>query len=103
MFSFDLKILLTVASSLFTAYTSVKGSMVLVRPMAKKLIPAVRSYVYSKLKSLFTPLSFNLTFIIDELYGVARNQVYDAAKVYLQTIGTSPSTQRLRVGKTHRQ
>ncbi|KAM1971847.1 hypothetical protein ACFX16_018727 [Malus domestica] len=81
MFSFDLKILLTVASSLFSAYTSVEGSMLLVHLMAKKLIPAVRSYVYSKPKSLFTPLSFNLTFIIDELYGVARNQVYDAVKL----------------------
>ncbi|KAM2667192.1 hypothetical protein EV2_018915 [Malus domestica] len=83
MFSFDPKILLTVASSLFSAYTFVAGSMVLVRPMAKKLIPAVCSYIYSKLKSLFTSLSSNLTFIIDELYGAACNQVYDAAEVYL--------------------
>ncbi|PQQ15208.1 AAA-ATPase [Prunus yedoensis var. nudiflora] len=88
----------TTASSMFSAYASFAGSMMLVRSMANQLIPdPIRSYLYSKLNYLFTPLSSNLTMIIDELSGAARNQVYDAAEVYLKTIAISPSTERLRV------
>ncbi|PQP96389.1 AAA-ATPase [Prunus yedoensis var. nudiflora] len=94
----------TTASSMFSAYASFAGSMMLVRSMANQLIPdPIRSYLYSKLNYLFTPLSSNLTMIIDELSGAARNQVYDAAEVYLKTIAISPSTERLRVRKTSRQ
>ncbi|XP_021833867.1 AAA-ATPase At2g18193-like [Prunus avium] len=94
----------TTASSMFSAYASFAGSMMLVRSMANQLIPdPIRSYLYSKLNYLFTPLSSNLTMIIDELSGAARNQVYDAAEVYLKTIPISPSTERLRVRKTSRQ
>ncbi|KAJ7953049.1 Aaa-atpase [Quillaja saponaria] len=90
-------------TALFSAYASFTASMMLVRSMADQLIPhPLRSYLTSALHYLFTPLSSNLTIVIDEKCGMTSNQVYNAAEVYLRT-KISPSTQRLRVSKTQRQ
>ncbi|GMP27355.1 hypothetical protein CsSME_00003388 [Camellia sinensis var. sinensis] len=71
--------------------------------MANDLVPSpVRSYLNSALRYLFTPLSTQLTIVVDEHCGITRNQVYDAAEVYLRT-KINPNTERLKVGKTSRQ
>ncbi|ONH97029.1 hypothetical protein PRUPE_7G165500 [Prunus persica] len=99
---FSLKDAPTTASTLFSAYASFAASMMLVRSMADQLIPRqLHSYIYSSLSYLFTPLSPHLTLIIDEHSGMTRNQVYDAAELYLRT-KISPLTERLRVSKTPR-
>ncbi|KAJ8770613.1 hypothetical protein K2173_021260 [Erythroxylum novogranatense] len=91
------------ASTLFSAYASFAGSMMLVRSMANELIPyELRSYIYSAIHYLITPLSSKLTLVVDEHYGISRNHVYDAAELYLGT-KISPSTERLRIGKTPKQ
>lgn len=75
----------------------------LIRSMEKELIPdELRSYLSTAIPYLFTPLSPNITLVIDEHFGVSRNQVYDAAEIYLKT-KISPSTERLKIGKTPRQ
>uniref|UniRef100_A0A6N2LDA9 AAA+ ATPase domain-containing protein n=1 Tax=Salix viminalis TaxID=40686 RepID=A0A6N2LDA9_SALVM len=80
-----------------------KRSMMLIRSMANELIPfELRSYLSTAIHYLFTPLSTNTTLVIDEHCGMSRNQVYDAAEIYLKT-KISPSTERLRIGKTSRQ
>ncbi|XVF59680.1 hypothetical protein PTKIN_Ptkin07bG0295300 [Pterospermum kingtungense] len=90
-------------SSLFSAYASFAGSVMLVRSMANELIPhQLRSYLFSTLHYFFTPLSPNLTLAIDESCGMTRNQVYEAAEVYLRT-RISPTTERLKVSKTRKQ
>ncbi|KAJ6732852.1 BCS1 AAA-TYPE ATPASE [Salix koriyanagi] len=90
-------------STLFSAYASFAGSMMLIRSMANELIPyELRSYLSTAIHYLFTPLSLNTTLVIDEHCGMSRNQVYDAAEIYLKT-KISPSTERLRIGKTSRQ
>ncbi|KAB5547601.1 hypothetical protein DKX38_011007 [Salix brachista] len=90
-------------STLFSAYASFAGSMMLIRSMANELIPyELRSYLSTAIHYLFTPLSPNITLVIDEHCGMSRNQVYDAAEIYLKT-KISPSTERLRIGKTSRQ
>ncbi|XWS45466.1 hypothetical protein CRYUN_Cryun15aG0139100 [Craigia yunnanensis] len=91
------------ASTLFSAYASFAGSMMLVRSMANELIPhQLRSYLFSTFRYFFTPLSPNLTLAIDERCGMSKNQVYEAAEVYLSTrIG--PKTERLKVSKTRKQ
>lgn len=92
------------ASAIFSAYASVAASTMLVRSMANELIPQeLRAYVFSGLRHLFTPLSTSsLTLIVDEFSGMSRNQLFDAAALYLRT-KLSPSTSRLRVSKLPRQ
>ncbi|TYH44623.1 hypothetical protein ES332_D11G208100v1 [Gossypium tomentosum] len=91
------------ASSLLSAYASFAGSMMLVRSMANELIPhQLRSYLYSAFRYFFTPLSPDLTLAIDERCGMSKNQVYEAAEVYLST-RISPKTERLKLSKTRKQ
>ncbi|OMO84471.1 hypothetical protein COLO4_22021 [Corchorus olitorius] len=91
------------ATTLFSAYASFAGSMMLVRSMANELIPPqLRSYLFSTFRYFFNPLSPNLTLAIDERFGMLKNQVYEAAEVYLST-KISPKTERLKVAKTRKQ
>ncbi|KAM1047830.1 hypothetical protein FF1_027056 [Malus domestica] len=106
--SLNLKEMPTNASSLFSAYASFAAFMMLVRTAANELMnlvpDRVRAYIESVLLRLFSPLSasHDLTLVIDENAGMTRNEVYEAADVYLQT-KISPSNERLRVSKTPRQ
>ncbi|ONH96915.1 hypothetical protein PRUPE_7G159400, partial [Prunus persica] len=94
------------ASSMFSAYASFATFMMVFRSMANDFIPdPLRTYISSSLSYLFSPLSglfsFYLTLAFYEYSDMSRNQVYDAAAVYLdKKIG--PATQRLRVSKTPR-
>ncbi|KAL5557390.1 hypothetical protein UlMin_039626 [Ulmus minor] len=91
------------ASSLFSAYFSFTASMMMLRSMANELLPhELRSYISSTIQYLFTPLSPDLTLIINEFSGLTRNQVYDAATIYLRTKVT-PATSCLQVSKVPRQ
>ncbi|KAL5557391.1 hypothetical protein UlMin_039627 [Ulmus minor] len=93
----------TTVSSMFSAYASFAGTMMLVRSMANDLIPhELRSYLSSAFHYLFTPLSSDLTLVVEEFSGMSRNQVFDAAELYLRT-KVSPATSRLRVSKTPKQ
>ncbi|KAF5454437.1 hypothetical protein F2P56_024103 [Juglans regia] len=87
-------------SSLFSAYASMAASMMLVRSMANEIIPQpVRGFLLSTLRYYFKPHSDRLTLIIEENCGMSRNQVYDAAEVYLCT-KISPNTERLKISKS---
>ncbi|XP_062144141.1 AAA-ATPase At5g17760-like isoform X2 [Alnus glutinosa] len=87
-------------SSLFSAYASMAASMMLVRSMANELIPhPIRGYVLSTLRFYFKAHSPKLTLVIEEMSGMSRNQVYDAAEIYLCT-KISPNTERLKIGKS---
>ncbi|CAL8171158.1 unnamed protein product [Prunus armeniaca] len=94
------------ASSMFSAHASFATFMMVFRSMANDFIPdPLRTYISSSLSYLFSPLSglfsFYLTLAFYEYSDMSRNQVYDAAAVYLEKkIG--PATQRLRVSKTPR-
>ncbi|KFK40192.1 hypothetical protein AALP_AA3G342000 [Arabis alpina] len=91
------------ASSLFSAYASLTGILMLLKSIFHDFVPdQLRSYFTDLFNRYFTPKSNNLTVIIDENFGLNRNQVYDAAEMYLRNkIG--PETERLRVGKTPKQ
>lgn len=87
-------------SSLFSAYASVAASMMLVRSMANEIIPQpIRGFLLSTLRYYFKPNSHNLTLVIEENCGMSRNQVYDAAEVYLCT-KISPDNERLKISKS---
>lgn len=101
MFSF--KDMPATASAMFSAYASIAASVMLVRSLANDLIPfELRSYLFSTIRNLFTPLSSNLTLLVDEFSGMTRNQVFDAAETYLRT-KVGPATSRLRISKAPRQ
>ncbi|CAH8385032.1 unnamed protein product [Eruca vesicaria subsp. sativa] len=90
-------------SSLFSAYASLTGFFMLFRSMLQDFVPVqLRNYFSRLLDRFLTPKSKTLTVIIDENFGSNRNQVFDAAELYLRSkIG--PETERLRVGKTPKQ
>ncbi|XP_004289097.1 PREDICTED: uncharacterized protein LOC101300961 [Fragaria vesca subsp. vesca] len=102
MFTLNPKDMSTTASTLFSAYASFAASMMLIRSITDQLFPCqFRSYIYSFFGHFFTTPSSNLTLIVEECCGMTRNQVYDAAEVYLQT-KISPLTERLKISKTPR-
>ncbi|KAH7858089.1 hypothetical protein Vadar_019863 [Vaccinium darrowii] len=92
------------ASTLFSTYASYAASMMLIRTMANDLVPSpVRTYLQSALHRFIAPVSNQITIIVDERYGgISRNQVFDAAEVYLAT-KINPNTERFKVGKTPKQ
>ncbi|XP_022943068.1 AAA-ATPase At5g17760-like isoform X1 [Cucurbita moschata] len=89
--------------SLFSAYASMAGSLMLFRSMANDLIPApVRSYIGAGIRRFFNSHSTSLfTLIIEDTNGMSPNQIFDAAETYLSTKITS-DTARLRITKTPR-
>ncbi|KAI4327648.1 hypothetical protein L6164_020084 [Bauhinia variegata] len=87
-------------SSMFSAYASMTASVMLMRSMANDLIPQpIRGYLANAFRYLIKPHSPNLTLVIEESSGIARNQVYDAAEVYLST-RVSPLNERLKIFKS---
>nr|XP_011462443.1 PREDICTED: mitochondrial chaperone BCS1-like [Fragaria vesca subsp. vesca] len=91
-------------ASLFSAYASLAGSLMLFRTVAKQLIPKqFRPYLYSLFRRyIWNSLSSHLTLVINEYSGLSHNQVFEAAEVYLPTkIG--PSNDCLQASKTPRQ
>ncbi|CAH8357749.1 unnamed protein product [Eruca vesicaria subsp. sativa] len=91
------------ASTLFSAYASLTGFLMLFRSVLNDFVPEqLRSYFSRLLDRFFTPKSQYLTVTIDENFKYKRNQVFEAAEMYLRNkIG--PETERLRVGKTPKQ
>ncbi|CAL0311483.1 unnamed protein product [Lupinus luteus] len=103
---FRLKEMSTSASTMFSAYASFAATTMLVRSMANELIPhPLRSSLCTLFHYLFTPLSPNLTLIIDQCSseGMTRNQLYDSAQLYLTTKINASTQRRLHVSKTPRQ
>ncbi|XP_027074001.2 AAA-ATPase At2g18193 [Coffea arabica] len=91
------------ATSLFSAYASLAGTIMLFRSLVNDIIPpSLRSYIQSFLAYLFTFPSTQITIIIDEQNGMTRNQVYDSAEIYLST-KISPTTERFKVYKSPKQ
>ncbi|PON71483.1 Spastin [Parasponia andersonii] len=87
-------------SSLFSAYASMAASMMLFRSMVNEMVPhPVRGYLLSTLRYFFKAHAPALTLVIDESNGISRNQVYDAACVFLCT-KISPKTERLKISKS---
>ncbi|XP_062102457.1 AAA-ATPase At3g50940-like [Humulus lupulus] len=87
-------------SSLFSAYASMAASVMLFRSMANEIVPRpVRGYLLSTLRYFFKAHTPMLTLVIEESPGISRNQVFDAAGVYLCT-KISPNTNRLKICKS---
>ncbi|XP_051148303.1 AAA-ATPase At2g18193-like [Andrographis paniculata] len=94
----------SMAGNIFSAYASMAASMMLFRSIARDIIPEpLKSFLYSALSRLFGAMSSaRMTMVVDEQSGFSRNQIYDAAEVYLRT-KINPDSDRLKVNKTRKQ
>ncbi|KAL2552834.1 P-loop containing nucleoside triphosphate hydrolase superfamily protein [Forsythia ovata] len=93
----------SMSSNIFSAYASVAASMMLFRSMAHDIIPEpIKSYIVSAFTRIFsyffTPLSTQITMVVDENSGMTRNQIYESAELYLHT-KINPNTGRFKVSK----
>ncbi|PKI47101.1 hypothetical protein CRG98_032514 [Punica granatum] len=74
-------------SSLFSAYASFSGSMMLVRTMVNDIIPRpVQAYLWQAIRRLFKanpPVQEHLTLVVEE-YFHGQNEIFDAAEIYLR-------------------
>ncbi|KAI9109699.1 hypothetical protein K1719_019329 [Acacia pycnantha] len=87
-------------SSIFSAYASMAASVMLFRSMANDLIPhPVRSYLHNTFRYFIKTSSPVLTLVIEEFCGMSRNQVFEAAEVYLSS-KASLQNRRLKISKT---
>ncbi|KAF8052285.1 hypothetical protein N665_1576s0006 [Sinapis alba] len=90
-------------TSIFTAYASMAGYMMMIRSMAHELIPApIQEFIYSSLRSIFfRSSSTTLTLTIDDDNMGMDNEIYLDAQTYLST-KISPDAVRLRISKGHK-
>ncbi|KAG4969033.1 hypothetical protein JHK87_034684 [Glycine soja] len=83
------------STTLISAVASLAASAMLIRSITNDFIPLeILDFFYSKIYYLSRQFSSQLTIIIEEFQGVSRNQVYEAAEVYL---GTKATLSALRV------
>ncbi|PIN06822.1 AAA+-type ATPase [Handroanthus impetiginosus] len=101
----------SMATNIFSAYASVAASMMLFRSMANDIIPQpVKAFVCSVFirffrhffDRFFKKLSPHMTIVVDENTGITRNQIYDAAEIYLRT-KINPDADRLKANKSTKQ
>ncbi|XP_019421845.1 PREDICTED: AAA-ATPase At5g17760-like isoform X1 [Lupinus angustifolius] len=90
-------------TSIFSAYASMTATIMLLRTMTNEFIPQpIRGYLFKAFRYFIKPHSTDLTLIVEESNGIARNQVYDAAQTYLST-KVSPDNERLKVSKSSKE
>ncbi|KAL0332925.1 UNVERIFIED_CONTAM: AAA-ATPase [Sesamum calycinum] len=101
----------SMATNIFSAYASVAASVMLYRSMVNDIIPEpVKAFFYSMFDRFFKSffdrffgkISTHVTVVIDEQNGFTRNQIYDAAEIYLRTI-INPEAERLKANKSSNQ
>lgn len=94
---------LATAKTILSTAASVAATVMLARTVARDLLPyEIQDYFYFRLRKFCNRFSSQLTIVIDEHDGLAKNQIYEAAKVYLGK-KTSPSVQRIKVSKPEKE
>ncbi|XP_009624708.1 AAA-ATPase At3g50940-like [Nicotiana tomentosiformis] len=87
-------------ASLFTACVSVSASIMLFQTMLNRVFPEeVKNYIFARITSYFRPLPSTITLIIEERDGMASNEVYNAAEIYLCNKIINPDIQYFKVSK----
>ncbi|RDX91364.1 AAA-ATPase, partial [Mucuna pruriens] len=83
------------STALISAVASLAASAMLIRSITKEFMPPeVLDFFSSQIHYLSRQFSSQLTIVIDEFQGMSRNQVFEAAEVYL---GTKATLSALRV------
>ncbi|KAL0344278.1 UNVERIFIED_CONTAM: AAA-ATPase [Sesamum angustifolium] len=94
-------------TNIFSAYASLAASMMLFRSLVNDILPEpVRSFFHSMfeqfVKKYFAKSLGQMTIMVDEVIGFTRNEIYEAAEVYLRT-KINLHSDRLKVNKTPKQ
>ncbi|KAM7250110.1 hypothetical protein ACFE04_021993 [Oxalis oulophora] len=91
------------ASLLFSAYASLAACHMFFRSIFDELIPnELRLKLISFIRYLFGCPIANFTLVFDDKYCISRNEVYEAAEMYLRA-KISPKVKRLKISQTIRQ
>lgn len=94
---------LATAKTILSTAASVAATVMLARTVARDLLPyEIQDYFYFRLRKFCNRFSSQLTIVIDEHDGLAKNQIYEAAKVYLGK-KISPSVQRIKLSKPEKE
>ncbi|KAL5081545.1 hypothetical protein RYX36_009966, partial [Vicia faba] len=76
-------------------------SIVLMRTITNELVPhELLHFFQSGIHHLFRQFSAQFTIVIEEFQGMARNQVFEAAEIYLGTKAATVSAERVKVSKS---
>ncbi|GAY51579.1 hypothetical protein CUMW_135230 [Citrus unshiu] len=85
------------AKTIVSTAASVAASAMVIRSIARELVPhELKLFVLMNIRGLFESFSSEITLIIDQFDGLASNQIYRAADIYLGN-KISPSTKMFRV------
>ncbi|KAF8406465.1 hypothetical protein HHK36_008552 [Tetracentron sinense] len=82
---------------------SLAASAMLIRSITHDLLPhEVQDYIFSGIRNVFSLFSSQMTMVIEEFDGLANNQIFEAAQIYLAT-KISLSTHRVLVSKPEKE
>lgn len=85
--------------AIISSIGAVAATTMVARSIARDYVPPeIQDYFYFGLRKFFRRFSNQLTMVINEYEGIERNEIYDAATVYLGS-KVSPNTRRLKVAK----
>ncbi|KAL9414853.1 hypothetical protein AB3S75_043169 [Citrus x aurantiifolia] len=85
------------AKTIVSTAASVAASAMVIRSIARELVPhELKLFVLMNIRGLFESFSSEITLIIDQFDGLASNQIYRAADIYLGN-KISPSTKMFTV------
>lgn len=74
------------ARTIISSTASIAATAMVVRSVARDLIPyELQHYVYLSIRGFFKSFSSEMVLIIEEFDGLASNQIYKAAEIYLGT------------------
>ena len=91
------------AGTIVSAAASVAASAMVIRSIARDLIPyELQPYVYSSIHRFFRSFSPEIVLIIEEYAGLGVNQIYKAADIYIGD-KISPSTARFMVSMAEKE
>ncbi|XP_059280420.1 AAA-ATPase At3g50940-like [Lycium ferocissimum] len=72
------------AKTIISSTASIAATAMVVRSVARELIPyELQHYVYMSIRGFFKSFSSEIVLIIEEFDGLASNQIYKAAEIYL--------------------
>lgn len=86
------------AKTIISSTASIAATAMVVRSVARDLIPyELQRYVYLSIRGFFKSFSSEIVLIIEEFDGLATNQIYKAAEIYLGSKVSSISAGSYRV------
>ncbi|CAI9110828.1 OLC1v1010917C1 [Oldenlandia corymbosa var. corymbosa] len=94
---------LATAKTVLTTLGSVAATAMVVRSVARECVPQeLQDYFYSGIWRFLERFSNQLTMVIDEFDGLEKNEIYEAAEVYLGPKIT-PTTRRLKISRQEKE